>query len=162
VINFLINLVTLKNQLNLQKDTVKKFCEDTVHNISEYIKNLNDYRDRSQTIDSEFIDLVDVEIIVYGRNREHLIHIKNKDTRKSIRDFFTDVTIQVSRIRNNLSFFQNEMDRRNQFPINSAQYSLHQRNATEFLNKAHACCDKLVTLGNQKESLIRNLNENFE
>ena len=159
-----VGLTYLGAQLNQkyfkisQVNTVNIFCDDSINNICEYIQSLDDHRDRARVIDRNFIDLLEVEISIYGRNREHLIHIKDKQARKNVRDFYTNVMIQVVKIKEALSLFSEASKFRNACQNGSEEYVRHNENALAFLGDAHTACDRLVRLANQKNELLNDLN----
>ena len=88
--------------------TIRKFLADAIENIREYGDRLSDLRERSKVIDQEFLNLMDVEITIYGRNREHLIWIANDGVRKEVLDFFNKLASHIVRIR----FYLNEFQKR--------------------------------------------------
>tara|TARA_R110001606_G_scaffold96109_8_gene212832 strand:+ start:342 stop:932 length:591 start_codon:yes stop_codon:yes gene_type:complete len=86
------------NQKHAQKN-VKRLCADVVSNIGEQVSGLTEMREKGKGIDHEFLDLIDVEIGIYGRNREHLVAIEDGVLRRDIRDYLTRVAIYVARVR---------------------------------------------------------------
>lgn len=60
--------------------------------MSELIASLDENLDRNRVIRLEFIENIAAELAVYGRNREHLIYIKDAQLRKDVRVFLTNVT----------------------------------------------------------------------
>jgi len=49
------------------------FCNELLDNITGLVGELEDHRNRSQVIHRDFLDLIDVEIGIYARNRENLV-----------------------------------------------------------------------------------------
>jgi len=112
---------------------------------------LNDTRQKHRYIDSEFLDLIDVEIQIYGRNREHLIAIDDDKLRRDIRDYFTRIAGHVARVRIHLKHFQ-ENYRRNHpshYPDPSPAEEMQQV-ADGALAAAHRACDSLRDLIHSK------------
>ena len=91
--------VSLRLQKREQRKTVALFCRDAILNISEYVRYLQDHRDRSRLIQSDFLDLIDVEVQVWGRNREHLVAFSDEVVRKKVRNFFTEISTHVVKAR---------------------------------------------------------------
>jgi hypothetical protein len=122
---------------------VVDFCDDLIGSICDYIQNLQDNRQRNRIIESEFLELIAAEIIVYGRNREHLPHIGNVQLRNDVRDFFTRVAALLSQARASLTVFNQEMARVN---AGGADAAAANQAATIRLGEAHRACDGMVAL----------------
>jgi hypothetical protein len=140
-------------------EIITRFCEDTIANVCEFIENMNDHRNRGAIIHPEFLGLIETELVVYGRNREHLIHIDDKDLRRDIRDFFARVSVQLTIVRQNLTLFDQAWNRAQPLPLGlaSGEASQHQRNADMFLSQAHKACDAMVSLAAKQGELRRRL-----
>ncbi|WP_430402503.1 hypothetical protein [Hyphomonas sp.] len=134
------------NRTHLQKN-VRRFCLDLASNVSELVDGLNDTRQKHRFIDSEFLDLIDVEIQIYGRNREHLIAIDDDKLRRDIRDYFTRVAGNVARIRIHLKHFQENYLREHPstYPDPARAHEMQQV-ANGALAAAHTACDNLRDL----------------
>lgn len=72
------------------KKTIKNYCVDAIKTIQGIISEMQSTRDRTKSIYYDFLALLDVEIQIYGRNREHLIHLPEEE-RKLVRKFMNDV-----------------------------------------------------------------------
>ncbi|MDM7983260.1 MAG: hypothetical protein QUV02_02335 [Maricaulis sp.] len=134
-----------------QRRTIKRFCADIVVNIGELVDNLSETREKHRVIDHEFLDLIDVEIGIFGRNREHLIAIEDDKLRRNVRDYLTRVASHVARTRIQLrQFSANNLQgdpQRYPDPV-GAQRS--QQLAQEALDGAHTTCDSLRDLVNSR------------
>ena len=106
-------------------------CMDLVRNISDLIQNLEDNRARHRVIDHEFLETITAEIFIYGRNREHLILISDRELRIEIRDFFNRVAALLAQIRGYLRQF---------YDANHLGQSMF---AKAHLDDAHDACDRL-------------------
>lgn len=157
VLTYLGSILTLRMTQKSQKFTVVRFCEDSISNICEYISSMDQHRDRARHIHYDFLELIDVEIGVYGRNREHLIHIENKNLRKEIRDFYTDVAIQIVKIKNSLSLFYEANKLAQQEVDGSPERRVHQTSADQSLGQAHIACDRLVAVARRKTEIFDQL-----
>ncbi len=93
-----------RQQRKAQKDLIKNFCIDTVENLRAIVDDMVAHRQRAQVIHGDYLALVDIEIGVFGRNREHIIHLPNP-ARENVRRFVTDCAIRRAEIGNHLSEF---------------------------------------------------------
>src|SRR5262249_1108416 len=93
-----------RQQQKAQKDLIKNFCIDTVDNIRAIVDDMVDHRQRTQVIHGDYLALLDVEINVFGRNRENIIHLPNP-LREKVRKFVTDCAIRRAEIGTNLAQF---------------------------------------------------------
>lgn len=158
-----ILLSTLSAWLGLQLNraytqrNVRRFCLDLSSNISELADGLNDTRQKHRYIDSEFLDLIDVEIQIYGRNREHLIAIDDDKLRRDIRDYFTRIAGHVARVRIHLKHFNENFlrDHPANYP-NPSRAQEMQQVADGALAAAHGACDSLRDLINSKGTGLEN------
>lgn len=154
ILTFIGSLITARLIKKQHKSNVKSFCVDSISNISEYVEALDNHRDRARVIHKDFLELIEVEMNVYGRNREHLIHIENRDLRKKVRDFFTDIAVQLAKIKENIELFNKAYNLSNQ---DLDGKKIHEENAAIFLKNAHASCDRLVQIATKKDSLLKEL-----
>jgi hypothetical protein len=91
--------LTVRQQKEAQKDLIKNFCIDTVDNIKAIVDEMVAHRQRTQAIYSDHLALLDIEFNVFGRNREHIIHLPNP-VRENVRKFVTDCAIRKAEIGN--------------------------------------------------------------
>jgi hypothetical protein len=68
---------------------IKSLCIDIVNNIRAVVDDMVNHRQRTQVIHSDYLQLLDVEVNVFGRNREQIIHLPNP-VRENMRRFVTD------------------------------------------------------------------------
>ena len=54
-------------------------------------------RDRTEVIAHDFLSLIEVEIVIYGRNREHLIRLPEA-SRDDVRKFMNDCSVTRAKI----------------------------------------------------------------
>ena len=95
-----------RQQQKAQKDQIKNLCIDTVNNLRAIVDDMVDHRQRAQVIHGDYLTLLDTEINVFGRNREHLIHLPNP-VREKVRKFVTNCAIRRAEIGANLAQFTN-------------------------------------------------------
>ena len=126
---------------------VAAFCQDSIESVCDLIQNLEDNRNRNRVIDHEFLEIIAAEIVVFGRNREHLVLLEDKQLRKDIRDFFTRVAALVTQVQSSLRLFSHD--------IAMAQSAAPPppTSATGHLQDAHNVCDRLRDLINRQPNL---------
>jgi hypothetical protein len=95
-----------RQQRKAQKDLIKNFCIDTVDNIKAIVDDMVDRRQQTQVIHGDYLALLDIEFNVFGRNREHIIHLPNP-ARDNVRKFVNDCAIRRAEIGNHLFQFNN-------------------------------------------------------
>jgi hypothetical protein len=103
-------IFTARQQQKAQKALIKNFCIDTVNNLKAIVEDMvvDDHRQRTQVIHGDYLALLDIEIDVFGRNREHIIHLPNP-VRENVRKFVTGCAIRRAEIGNHLSEFSRFM-----------------------------------------------------
>lgn len=97
------------SQRKLRLETVRLFSIDTMRNILQIVRDLHDLRGRTNAIQHDFLMLLDVEINVFGRNREHIIYLP-ADSRDRLRRFVNTCSIKRAEIGNFLTEFYKQMD----------------------------------------------------
>lgn len=143
------------NKFN-QSRTIKRFLLDTINNIESLSLELSDNRDRNKVIDNEFLDLIDVEVNIFGRNREHLSALEDDELRKNAREYITRTASLVARIRIHLKDFY-----KSHIPMNEITYEnrilSEQSNeiARIALNNAHISCDRLRELATTRAPSLK-------
>jgi hypothetical protein len=131
-----------RNERNI---TIRKFLADAIGNIKEYADRLSDLRERSKVIDHEFLNLMEIEIGIYGRNREHLIWLSDDNLRKEVLDFFNRVASHIVRIRARLNEFQKGFDLVKNGNLDQPRKTEVESAFNTQLAEAHKRCDALVT-----------------
>ena len=92
-------IFTIRQQRKAQKDLIRNFCIDTVENIRAIVDDMVAHQQRTQAIHPDHLALLDIEWNVFGRNREHIIHLP-KPVRENVRKFVTDCAIRKAEIMN--------------------------------------------------------------
>jgi hypothetical protein len=144
-----------RQQRKAQKDLIKNFCTDTV-----IVDDMVAHRQRAQVIHGDYLALVDIEIGVFGRNREHIIHLPNP-VRENVRRFVTDCAIRRAEIGNHLSEFSklwaladqllSQGDAPQAQRVRTQQAEVARRHANQAL-------DQLVILVKDSADLVNSLN----
>jgi hypothetical protein len=101
---YCVALFSAKQQRQMQRETVRNFCADTVKNLRQIVDDMSDLRTRMKVIHHDYLALMDVEINVFGRNREHIIHLPEQ-LRDRVRKFVTDCALRRAEIGNFLGQF---------------------------------------------------------
>ena len=143
-----------------QKRTVVLFCIDTIKNVQTIILDLDQVRDRAKIIHPDFLALIDVEVGIYGRNREHLIHLPN-DERSAVRKFMNEIAVKRVEVTNRLDQFNQVHRAADQIQAEGrAPEAQRERDkAVGLLQEAHKATDKLVVLANNSSQLLDQLSK---
>lgn len=151
-------VVVISNWLSKknQKKIVAALCQDLISSICDLIQNLEDNRNRNRIIDGEFLQTISAEIIVYSRNREHLVHVNDKKLREDIREFFTRVAALLAQIQGHLRQFSDSYTLA-QSEANAEQKKIKNDIAQSHLDKAHSACDLLRELISRRETLEKRI-----
>lgn len=142
------------------KKMVVKFCIDTIKNLQNIIKEMDSMRDRTKAIHLDFLALIDVEIGVYGRNREHLIHL-TEPTRDQVRKFMNDCAVKKAEIVWKLSQYYQLDSLANQVQAQGRGPEA-QRIRTDSsvpLADAQKAADRLAAIGNGVSQLLTDLSK---
>jgi len=140
------------------KQNVVKFLIDIIRNLRSTINDMDANRDRSEAIHHDFLGLIDVEIGIYARNREHLVHL-SAPTRDKVRSFMNDCAIKRANIVANLEDFYPLINR-----AKAARSAGREVKANELegqalilLTSAQTAADKLVRLASDGSELLNDL-----
>lgn len=155
LLSVVISIVTANLAYRRQQRVVAAFCQDLIASVSELIASLDENVDRNRVIRHEFIENIAAELVVYGRNREHLIHIRDARLRKDIRMFFTDVTSRLAVVRVQLAQYY-ECWR--EYQREPSRVELKEA-ANSYLAEAHRVCDRLRALAEQREAFDKRLQQ---
>jgi hypothetical protein len=150
--------ITVTMQQKAARKTVVRFCIDTIKNIQGVIAEMDKTRDRARAIHHDFLTLIEVEIQIYGRNREHLIHLPD-ELRTSVREFMNDVAIKRAEVANKLSQFYQLTEQASQLQTQGLgpQAERVKTDALAPLGSAQAAADKLVTISKDGGPIVEKL-----
>ena len=116
--------------------------EDLTSSVCDLIQNLEQNRERTKVIDNEFLEIINAEIIVYGRNREHLAVLPKPDQRSQIREFFTRVASLLAQIQWRLRQFY-DVNQLLQTTVDPHRRTELKKVSNLHLEEAHIACDRL-------------------
>lgn len=123
---------------------------DLVTSVCELIETLDDHRTRHRVIDREFVELIAVEVQVYGRNREHLVIFDDAKLRRDIQGFFTKVGATLAQVQAELNRFYSA--NQGTLPGQPSPVS-----AVTALASAYKACGRLKDLAKLKDALEKRL-----
>ena len=132
---------------------MKRFSLDTVENVVQLIGELQDHRTRASAIHRDFLKLIELEVAVFGRNRENIIHLP-QEVRDKLRRFINQVDIRTAEIRYHLAEFSRLWALADQLQANG-QGPQAQRTRTDAnapLGRANTSADQLVLLKQEGEA----------
>ncbi len=131
----------------------KALCLDLIESVSAYVIEFEEGRRKSGVIERDYIHLIDVEVAVYDRTREHFSVNLPPDLRKDVREFFTRITSTSARIKNHLQQFDthyinatNAADAENRVG--------HDKEAKYHLDRAHEQCAHLSSIRSERSSIL--------
>lgn len=150
--------IASRKQAKTAESTVARFCIDTIKNIQSVILEMDRTRDRAQAIHHEFLMLIEVEVQIYGRNREHLIHLPD-DMRGPVRDFMNDIAVKRAEVADKLTQFNQIWNQANQLEVQGSgpQAGRTKSDALVPLGEAQKAADKLVSIAKDGSGLVDRL-----
>ncbi len=162
LLSFVAGWVLAKFTVSMTQANAKKviirFCIDTIKNIQNIIVEMDSTRDRAKAIHHDFLILLDVEFNIYGRNREHLIHLPDEE-RNQVRKFMNEVAVKKAEVVNKLDQFYrlNALVDQIQAEGRAPEAQRVRDNAMVPLRDAQTAADKLVKLSTNATSLVERL-----
>lgn len=121
---------------------------DSVENLCEVFRNLEDTYGLSQVIDRETLQEIPAELGSWGNVRGGLILIVDRQLRKDLRDFF----FRSAKFAQRVNFWLNHFDTTwSSNPIDSNDLAI------SHLNRAKEDFDRLIGLQAQGRDLVRRL-----
>jgi hypothetical protein len=164
LLTILGSYLLVKFQTNEQEKSrqrlVRDFCHDTIKNIYQIIDEMNDNYAKSQVIHNDYLNLLDVEIAVFGRNREHLV-VLPAELREKVRAFINQCGLRKAEISGLLTLFTNKWNQANDMETQGhGPQSQHVRQeAAALLAKAKAVLDQLVLRGKDAPAIMSDLRQ---
>ena len=108
LLNILASWAAVKFQNCEQVRRVQAFVADTIRNLQDYARSLDENRDRNGVIYGDILELIEAEIGVWGRNREH--HDSESATlrlRRDVRDYLANTAKYCLETKSFLAAFTN-------------------------------------------------------
>lgn len=143
-----------------QKQVVKSFCIDLIQNLKDIIDELDQNRDRTRAIFHDILALIEAEVVVYGRNREHLIHLP-PELRVRVRKFMNVCGLKRAETASKLDdFYQLERHSNDVAATGRAPEAQRLKEAASLeLSEAHKAVDRLVAVSKDAGQLIADLKD---
>jgi hypothetical protein len=151
---------TVRQQRKAQKDLIRNFCIDTVNNIKAIADDMVDHRQKANLVHPDYLNLLDIEFSVFGRNREYIIHLPNP-VRDNVRKFVNDCSIRRGEIGGYLAQFSNLMalaDRLQSQGDGPQAQRVRKEQVPVPLTKANQALDQLVARVKDSTKLVDSLN----
>lgn len=148
-----------RRTISLQRSDVSLFCMDIIRNIMRISDDIAEARRRSRLIHHDLLALIDVEVGVFGRNREHTIRLDHS-LRDEVRKYITDCALRRAEIGMKLAEFDRQMQlsRDLQAAGNGPQAQrMEEQAANGALNEAHKAMDELITRARGGDAIIGKL-----
>jgi hypothetical protein len=150
--------ITVSMNEKKMKKTVINFCLDTIRNLQKIIKEMDESRDRTKVIFHDFLTLIEVEVTIYGRNREHMINLPETE-RNAVRQFMTDCAVKRAEIASKLDQFY-RLDAQAKQVQAEGRGPEAQRIANQALaplHESHQAADRLVDVANKAPGIVGQL-----
>jgi hypothetical protein len=146
--------ITVSMNETRMKRTVINFCLDTIRNLENVITEMDKSRDRAKAIFHDYLALIDVELAIYGRNREHMIQL-SETSRAEVRDFMNDCAVKKAEIASKLDQFYwlDVQAKQVQAAGQGPQAQRIQQQALVPLGEAHTAADRLVAVANRAPAI---------
>ncbi|MGH0000788.1 hypothetical protein ACQU0X_11985 [Pseudovibrio ascidiaceicola] len=150
--------LTVTMQQAQARKTIARFSADTIKNIQSIIKEMDLTRKRAKTIYHDYLALIEVEVEIYGRNREHHILLADED-RAAVRQFMSNVAIKRAEVADNLSrcYQQNNLIEQARLEGRVADEQCLLENANINLIAAQEAADRLADFGKDVSDLLARL-----
>ena len=142
-----------------QQRDMRLFSQDIIRNIMRVSNDIEEARRRSRLIHPDLLALIDVEVGVFGRNREHSIRL-NDELRGEVRKYITDCALRRADIGMSLAAFDREMQlsRDLQAAGNNVQAdAVAARASNGPLTEAHKAMDELIATAKTGQAIIDKL-----
>lgn len=133
---------------------VGSFFLDLVASTSDLVREMEDNRDRNKVIDHQFLELIKFDIGCYGRNREHLINIRDQELRKRVNAFFVRASSVLAKVEGNLTRYYENTRVADAATTGSDEQEKLRAAATTHLLEAHSSCDRLRELCNNERPYL--------
>lgn len=155
-----ISRSTFSRSQKHQKQAVIAFVIDIIKNLQSIVADMDSTRDRAQAIHRDFLSLIDVEIGIYGRNREHLLLLP-ESTRNDIRKFMTDCALKRAEITQKLDQFYRLFDLADQILAEgrATESERKRKQADAPLKEAQKAADKMVRIVDKGSAIIADLSK---
>lgn len=136
---------TVGKQRSERIKLVKRLCRDTANNVIKITDEFDGLREKTSVIFQDYLNLIDIEVQVYGRNREHLVLLSEAEA-GAARKFFTDVSMRRAEVLTHLNSYyrSNEQSIQARSAGNGPASQDLARLADQYLANAHAASDRLV------------------
>lgn len=124
---------------------IRSFAADTLRNIQKITGDMENTRRQVGALHSDFLALLDVEISVFGRNREQLVSLPI-EIRDNVRAFVTDCAIYRAQIGGGLENFNRMINLANDLQAagNGPQAQRTRDDANVPLQEANKALDRLL------------------
>ena len=158
LLSIVVAAVTLWLQDRRKRLLVLRFCQDLIDSVCDQIDNLENHRERTRVIHHDFLSVIQAEITVYARNREHLVQIHDQTLRRDVVKFFARAAGLLAQIGSKLQLFSEAHAFVQQDPDTQRQQQTKNL-ANNILSEAHNICDKLRELSTQKQDLTNRISK---
>lgn len=149
----------IKKSVEQQQKDFRLFAQDIISNIMRVSEDIAEARRRSQAIHHDLLALIDAEVGIFGRNREHSIRLKD-DLRGDVRKYITDIALRRTDIAVALNIFDRQFQLARDLRANgdpTAAGKIEQSATTGPLVKANSAADDLIATAKTGTEIINKL-----
>ena len=147
VLGVALSIVTARVSVHFQNDEhrrrVRTFSADLVRNLQDYARAMDEHRERNNVIYYDFIALIENEVGIWGRNREHTILLDDHHTKRLLRDYFAKTAKLVVELKFHLQNMETSLNQANAQSLPTETQRLHNE-ADEHLKKAQERATRLT------------------
>lgn len=152
--SYFLSRFTVKAQTENQLLLIKRLCRDTAKNIKKISEEFDEAKNRTNLIYADYLELIDIELNVFARNREHLVLLKEDDA-DYVRKFFTDLATRKAEVLTKLGEFNRAWSFADQVAAagRGPEAERLRTQAQAHLDQAKASADRLVSKAKEAEAL---------
>jgi hypothetical protein len=145
------------NEKNAKK-RVNNFCRDTINNLQSIIQQLQTSRDRTKMIFMDYIGMIDEEVLIYRRNREHMIHLPD-NVRNEVRLFMMECALSRAEIASKSDQYRRIKASADEIRAagRAPEAGRVEQSGQTLLDDAHKAVDRLVAVANKAPTLLNQL-----
>jgi hypothetical protein len=152
-------IYTARQERKAEKDLIKNLSIDTINNITAIVNDMADFRQKAgNVIHPLYLNLLDIEFGVFGRNREHNIRLP-KPLRDDVRKFVNDCSILRGEIGGYVDFFWSQANKFQSLTEDQARSQTPSQQTQVPWNLAVKALDQLAARVKDSTDLVNRLEQ---
>ncbi|MBO9505512.1 hypothetical protein J7348_12850 [Qipengyuania flava] len=151
---------TVSMQRKYQRENLIRLCLDTIKNIRAIADEFDEVRNRASAIHEDYLTLIDVELNVFGRNREYLVMLP-ENAAEAVRRFMNDIALRRTDTSLHLQEFYRISNLSEQIRAQGRgpEAERTKEAAIQPLGKANTSADRLVQTARHSDGLLTTLKQ---